>query len=177
MSAPINANRKAIRRLSKLPKAINLKQLMQTYGSLRHDNRLLQTPLSSRSPSISPSKRFSIEHQISMTLNMPQLLKPPDSGIPNSARSNSGILTYASTTAAMSALITKMNTRTRFVTSPLERSPEYSDQNRAQSMETFSLQWPYKTSRLGSNDGAGSRMENMHVRSQSTTGSLREFRL
>lgn len=179
MSTFIDTNKKAIRRLSKLPQAIDLKQLMQTYGSLPQGNHGLQTPPLSRSPSSSSSTRYSVERQRSKTVNdTPQLLRRRNTAMSDSARSNSGASIYASPTAAMSALMTKMNTRTKSIPPPVERSPEYGDQNRTRSMQAFSqqkLDGIYGL--IGSDDGAGSRMDSTHVRSQSTNGNLRAFRL
>ena len=181
MSTFIDTNKKAIRRLSKLPQAIDLQQLMQTYGSLPQGNHALPTPPSSRSPSLSSSTRYSMGRRRSRTLNdVPQLLQRRDTAMSDWARSNAGASAHPSPTAAMSALMTKMNTRTKPITSPVTRSPDHGDHDRARSMQTFSLQRPERMSGLGItgyDHGAGSRMDGMHGRSKSTTSNLRAFRL
>ena len=181
MSTFIDTNKKAIRRLSKLPQAIDLQQLMQAYGSLPQGNHALPTPPSSRSPSLSSSTRYSMGRRRSRTLNdVPQLMQRRDTAMSDWARSNSGASAHPSPTAAMSALMTKMNTRTKPISSPVNASPDPGDQDRARPMQPFSLQRPDRMSGLGitgSELGAGSRMDGMHGRSKSTTSNLRAFRL
>lgn len=181
MSTFIDTNKKAIRRLSKLPQAIDLQQLMQAYGSLPQGNHALPTPPSSRSPSVSSSARFSMGRRRSRTLNdMPQLLQRRNTSVPESARFNSSASAHASPTATMSALITKMNTRTKSINSPVDRSPDHSNHSQARSIQAFPLQRPDRTGGLGNTGSdyrAGSDADGMHVRSKSTTSNLRAFRL
>ncbi|KAF3045411.1 hypothetical protein E8E11_008612 [Didymella keratinophila] len=58
MSTFMDSNKKAIRRLSKLPASMDLQQLMQAYGSLPETLQVMPTPPSSH-PSISPKRRKS----------------------------------------------------------------------------------------------------------------------
>ncbi|EUC41563.1 hypothetical protein COCMIDRAFT_105847 [Bipolaris oryzae ATCC 44560] len=181
MSTFIDTNKKAIRRLSKLPQAIDLQQLMQAYGSLPQGNHALPTPPSSRSPSMSSSTRFSMGRRRSRTVNdMPQLLQRRTTGISDSTRSNAGASAHPSPTAAMSALMTKMNTRTKSITSPVHRSPDHNDHDRARSVQALSLPRSDRmvgVGNAGSDYGGGSRMDSPHMRSKSTTSNLRAFRL
>ncbi|KAL1591803.1 hypothetical protein SLS59_010075 [Nothophoma quercina] len=119
MSAFMNTNKKAIRRLSKLPQTIDLQQLMQVYGAVPQNAGTLPSPPSSRSasrsPSASSSTRSSVSRQRSRTLNdMSQLSQRPNTATFDSARSNPGTPAHVSPAAAMSALMTKMNTRNNF---------------------------------------------------------------
>ncbi|PVI02813.1 hypothetical protein DM02DRAFT_670224 [Periconia macrospinosa] len=97
MSAFMDTNKRAIRRLSKIPQSVNLDQLIQTYGSIPEDHVLLNNSLPTPPPSRSSSVNRSTTH------NRNPSLSPSDSSQSHPQ----------SPAAAMSALMTKMNTRSR----------------------------------------------------------------
>lgn len=178
MSTFMNNNKRAIRRLSKLPQAINLEQLVQTYGSIPQGSNGLPTPPSSRSTSRSPSTSSASRNLLARrnTLNDDQQPKSMHQRR-NTATSDSSVTSttaHVSPAAAMSALMTKMNSRSKpnaaGLPSPPQSATAVSSLNdRIRSMQSFSFQ------KSGTNVSAP--METVHARSRSTTGSLRAFRL
>jgi cytochrome b involved in lipid metabolism len=112
MSVFINDNKRAIRRLSKLPQSTNLEQLMQTYGSMPSACNALTTPPSNRSTSRSSSINGGRGNITSRNT-----FKDNYSGAPLQRRDtvasedNATTPTHMSPAATMSALMNKMNTR------------------------------------------------------------------
>lgn len=98
MSSFIDTNKRAIRRLSKLPQNVDLNQLMHAYGAGASSNTL-PTPPSSRSPSMNSFNRVPL-HGRNPSLSSSHTLQNNAQPQPSPA-------------ATMSALITKMNTRSR----------------------------------------------------------------
>ncbi|KAJ8112822.1 hypothetical protein OPT61_g4898 [Boeremia exigua] len=185
MSAFMANNKKAIRRLSKIPTTMDMQQLMQAYGSLPENRQALPTPPSSRStsrsPSVSSSTRTPLGRGRSRTFNdMPQQLQRRNTATSDSARSVTGTTAQLSPVAAMSALMTQMNKRTQSITSSEDRTPDLIDRDRVRSMHSFSLHKPTSAGNVMSPAGMGGGpvMSNgVHVRSNSSTGNLRAFRL
>ena len=185
MSAFMNTNKKAIRRLSKPPQTIDLQQLMQVYGAVPQNATALPSPPSSRpasrSPSASSSTRDSLSRRRSRTLNdTSQLSRRPNTATSDSARSNPGTPAHVSPAAAMSALMTKMNTRNKSITSPVDRTSDLVDRDRVRLMHSFSSQKLVSRSLMsgGAGSDAGTRsIDGIRARSGSTTGNLRAFRL
>lgn len=180
MHSFMNNNKRAIRRLSKIPQAINLEQLMQTYGSVPQPANGLPTPPSSRSVSRSPSASSVARNPLTRrnTVNDGHHPPGPMHQRRDTAGSDSSITSpsaHVSPAAAMSALMTKMNSRPRPGATGLPSPPQSatgatSMNDRVRSMQAFSLQKPGMTNVSTPTDAA-------HMRSQSTTGSLRAFRL
>ena len=175
MSTFITDNRRAIRRLSKLPQSVNLEQLMQTYGTMPTGTGL-PSPPSSRSTSRSPSiisGRGHLARRNTTTDNQ----STPGTTLQRrmSAASDKAMAsTPLSPVATMSALMTKMNTRPKpslnGIASPPHSvngaTPMY---DRARSMHPMPIQ----------EEGVSnpSSLNSAHIRSRSMTGSLRSFRL
>lgn len=123
MSSFMNANKKAIRRLSKLPQSTNLEQLMQTYGNG------LPTPPSSRSS----SRSIILGRQRSNTstdMRAPTEDTRGRRNTPASSMPNTPI--DRSPTATMSALMNKMHTRPKRSPSELS-SPAHTAHSRQSS--------------------------------------------
>jgi sulfite reductase alpha subunit-like flavoprotein/cytochrome b involved in lipid metabolism len=183
MSTFMDKNRKAIRRLSKLPQAINLEQLMQTYSSQPHGNGL-PTPPSSRSSSRSPStsnmnrNQLSRRNTASEAPNPGRMLSRRNTGTSDSSLSPTPV--HVSPATAMSAMIAKLNTRPKTGANSLPLPPQSAGMvERTRSMQTFSsprtsnpTHSPSLSHGAGNIDTAGGRS-----RSRSNTGSLRSFRL
>ncbi|KAF1994309.1 hypothetical protein P154DRAFT_33488 [Amniculicola lignicola CBS 123094] len=172
MSAFMNDNKRAIRRLSKLPQGINLEQLMQAYGAT--PNGAVPgghpTPPSSRSSSrsrsdshhglgvmhlqrrntVTDSHRMPTMHQRQGTSTSDSpLYSPPD---------------QVSPAAAMSALMAKMNSRPKPANISVQSPP--------QSANTM-----FDRSRSMQMAAKPDMPQAGHMRAQSMTGSLRAFRL
>ncbi|KAF9692758.1 hypothetical protein EKO04_009252 [Ascochyta lentis] len=188
MSTFMDSNKKAIRRLSKLPTSTDLQHLMQTYGSMPGNLQVLPTPPSSRStsrsPSASSSTRTPLGRRRSRTMiDMPQLSQRRNTATSDSARLNPNTPAHVSPAAAMSALMTKMNTRTKSITSSVGQAPDLVDRDRVRSMHSFSFQKPTAAGTMLSGTGVSSvngnqgMADGVHARSRSTTGNLRAFRL
>ncbi|KAH6625494.1 hypothetical protein C7974DRAFT_455624 [Boeremia exigua] len=183
MSAFMTSNKKAIRRLSKMPTTMDLQQLMQAYGSLPEHRQTPPTPplsrTSSRSPSTSSSTRLSLSRSRSRTIDGPQLLSRRNTATSDSARSSASNPTHVSPAAAMSALMTKMNSRTKSAASPMDRAPDLAERDRVRSLHSFSFQKPAAPGSVtsGMNSPSASAIDGVHGRSRSTTGNLRAFRL
>ncbi|KAJ4352339.1 uncharacterized protein N0V89_007687 [Didymosphaeria variabile] len=114
MSSFINDNKRAIRRLSKLPQAINLEQLMQTYGSMPPIPNGLPTPPSSRSASRSPSitgGRGNLARRNTVTDNQSMPGAALQRRHTAASEDNATTPTHISPAATMSALMNKMNSR------------------------------------------------------------------
>lgn len=179
MSSFMDTNRKAIRRLSKLPQAINFDQLMQTYGTLPQHGRTLPTPPLSRSSSTS-SARNQLNRMRSRTLN--DHLERSDSETRgrsrNTTTSSPSTPMLVSPAATMSALMTRMNARNRS-SAPTVPSPPQSasgvapvfHRNQSRSMHSYSA-FPQSGPSHGS-----AAMNAAHMRSRSSTTNLRSFRL
>ncbi|KAF2451420.1 hypothetical protein P171DRAFT_5856 [Karstenula rhodostoma CBS 690.94] len=179
ISAFISDNKRAIRRLSKLPQAINLEQLMQAYGSMSPVPNGLPTPPSSRSTSRSPSINGG---RGSLSLARRNTVADNHSGAAlqrrNTATSEDSAMTptHMSPAATMSALMNKMNTRPKpgqvGLASPPHsaiESTQFNFKDRARSMQRLPIR--EESAREASSMG------NAHMRSRSTTNSLRAFRL
>ena len=188
MSTFMDSNKKAIRRLSKLPVSTDLQHLVQAYGSLPQTLQAMPTPPSSRptsrSPSSSSSTRMPLHRHRSRTNeDAPQLLQRRNTATSDSVRSDSNTAAHVSPVAAMSALMMKMNTRTKSITSPVDRQTDLIDRDRVRSMHSFSFQKPTATGPKSNGGAPGSAIgvptanAGVHTRSLSMTGSLRAFRL
>tara|TARA_R110002003_G_scaffold171_20_gene14077 strand:+ start:196 stop:1815 length:1620 start_codon:yes stop_codon:yes gene_type:complete len=151
MSAFIDSNRKAIRRLSKMPPSIDMAKLAETYGTLPHTGNNLPTPPSSRSSSTS-------RHRSNSAVTAPK------------------VLSHTSPATNMVALMAKMNSRLRDgVAEVTDPSPPQSANGadllnyRSRSMHSFPHpSTPYTTDMDRSP---------MTGRARSATGNLRSFRL
>lgn len=167
MSTFINDNKRAIRRLSKIPQAINLEQLMQTYGSMPNAGNGLPTPPSSRSTSRSPSitsGRGNLQRR-NTTENQSRTSAPENKALTP---------TSLSPAATMSALMNRMNVRPKpsnngFPSPPHSVNGMATMNDRARSVYRLPIreegpQVPLPT-------------DSAHSRSRSMTGSLRAFRL
>lgn len=177
MSAFINDNKRAIRRLSKIPQAINLEQLMQAYGSVPPVPNGLPTPPSSRSTSRSPSingGRGNIARRNTVSDNY------SGAGLQrrNTAASEDNVTTasHLSPAATIAALMNKMNTRPKPGQAGLASPPrsaigsaQFSFKDRSSSMQRL----PIREEMVREDSPMGAA----HMRSSSTTGSLRAFRL
>lgn len=169
MSSFMDRKKRDIRRLSKLPQAINLEQLMQTYGSIPQPTNGLPTPPSSRSSSRSPSTSAPLVRRNTTVSaqpmpGQPQLLQRRNTA--TSDRSMSPTTPHVSPAAALQNLMTnmKMNSRMKPSNTGLPSPPQSANEmaDRIRSMQSFNS--PRATD-------AG------HARAKSTTGSLRSFRL
>lgn len=163
IEAFMNNNKRAIRRLSKLPQAINLEQLMQTYGSTPTHPGNLPTPPSSRSSS--RSRLASVRIPTNGHTTMPRRHTTTS----ESSMSPSSTPGHISPAVAMAAMMTKLNTRPRSGTVGIPSPPQSAKEDRIRSMHSFS---GARTSAMGGRDGMDA-----HLRAQSTTSSLRAFRL
>lgn len=160
MNQFMDTNKRAIRRLSKLPQGLNLEQLMQTYGSTPQRNSGLPTPPSSRSSSRSPSvTRVPMPPSRRNTVTDSN----PAPGIHrrNTAPSDSQPPVHVSPAAALQSLMTKMNTRPKTTNLPSPPQSATEPASRVRSMQTLN----------SPRAGPGGHMRT------STTGSLRSFRL
>lgn len=170
MSNFMDVNKKAIRRLSKLPQTVSLEHLMQTYGSIPQTGHGMPTPPSSRSSSTSTAQG-AVGRRRSKTANDAYETRDGSRGRSNAgARSMPTARVPVSPAATMSALMTKMNTRLKRSLSSLP-SQSHSDHDRVQAMRTITPQ---------ANQGVaetGATGEMAHTRSRSTAGNLRSFRL
>ncbi|KAF2661021.1 hypothetical protein K491DRAFT_687814 [Lophiostoma macrostomum CBS 122681] len=170
MSSFMDNNKRAIRRLSKIPQAINLEQLMQTYGSMPQAMNGLPTPPSSRSSSRSPStnmcipmplsrrnttntsQQMSLHRRTSTATSDPSMHLPPG---------------HISPAATLQSLMTKMNSRPRMGSTGLPSPPQSANElaDRVRSIQSLGSQ------------RSGASVDTDHNRARSTTGSLRSFRL
>ncbi|KAF2688123.1 hypothetical protein K458DRAFT_361117 [Lentithecium fluviatile CBS 122367] len=182
MSTFMNNNKRAIRRLSKMPQAINLEQLMQTYGSVPQAGNGLPTPPSSRSTSRSPSASSATRNPFPRR-NTVNDAHPPsnmhqrrntatsDTSLPNTPA-------HLSPTATMSALMTKMNSRSKTDNSHLPSPPQSAtgamSMSGMRSMQSFLAQQQKPAMPMPNTSVPAVAA---HERSRSTTGSLRSFRL
>lgn len=178
MSYFIIANKKAIRRLSKLPQSVNLDHLMQTYGSLPQPGQGMPTPPSSRSSSTSMAHRALGRRRSNM---FDETRGTPD-GIRGRRNDNAnpvpGTPVHVSPAMTMSALMTKMNSRPKRSPSDLPSpAPSVSGvasrmgRDRSQSIQTSASHRGHSASRQNM------EADTALVRSRSTTGNLRSFRL
>lgn len=177
MSTFMSSNKKAIRRLSKLPASMELQQLMQAYESRQGNHQPLPTPPSSRpisrSPSASTLSWRSLARGRSQTTNDSlQLLQ---------RRNTDSSRPKASTKAAtISALMTGMNSRTTSNTSPTAQAPDLHSRDRARSTNSFAVQKPAAAESMinsGTLGSASSGSDGVLSRPRNTAGSLRAFRL
>lgn len=180
MSTFIDNNKRAIRRLSKLPQAINLEQLMQTYGSMPQLSNGLPTPPSSQSPSRSPStskaarnplaRRNTVNdgHHHPGMMHQRRNTATSDTSMPNTPA-------HVSPAAAMSALMTGMNTRAKQSGTGLPSPPQSATGATPMMDRMRSMQ--LSTSQKAMNPNTSAPTDVMHTRSISTTSNLRAFRL
>jgi sulfite reductase alpha subunit-like flavoprotein/cytochrome b involved in lipid metabolism len=183
MSTFMDKNRKAIRRLSKLPQAINLEQLMQTYSAQPQAGGL-PTPPSSRSSSRSPSTNSANRNQLSRRNTASDAHNPGRMhSRRNTATSDSSLPptpVHVSPAAAMSAMMAKLNTRPKTGANSLPSPPQSARMvERTRSMQGFSgPRVGASTHNSSMSHGAGNiDMGGSLSRSRSNTGSLRSFRL
>lgn len=188
MSTFLSSNKKAIRRLSKLSASVDLQQLMQAYGSPPQTLSALPTPPpirpTSRSPSRSSSARTPLTRHCSRTIDDTlQLLQHNKPTIPESVRSSSTTIAHVSPVAAMSALMAKMNNRTKVMILPATRQTDTVGRHRTRSVHSIGFQPPIAVgstlNSLASGNAIGlpALSARAHTKSQSATGSLRAFRL
>jgi hypothetical protein len=170
ISSFMDNNKRAIRRLSKIPQAINLEQLMQTYGSMPQAMNGLPTPPSSRSSSRSPSTNMRMPMPLSRrnTTNASQQMTTHQRT--RTATSDSSMNSppgHISPAATLQSLMTKMNSRPRNGSTGLPSPPQSANElaDRVRSIQSFNNQRP------------GLSVDTGHTRARSTTGSLRSFRL
>jgi hypothetical protein len=169
MNQFMDTNKRAIRRLSRLPQELNMEQLMQAYGTIPQHSGGLPTPPSSRSSSRSPS----VSNRVPITLGRRNTVTDahPTPGLQrrNTGASDSSLSSQPaqiSPAAALQSLMTKMNTRPKTnagLPSPPQSATEMAD--RVRSMQAL------HSPKIGMGGEAG------HARTRSTTGSLRSFRL
>ncbi|CAI6332041.1 unnamed protein product [Periconia digitata] len=166
MSSFIDTNKRAIRRLSKLPQSVDLNQLMQAYDST--SNNGLPTPPTSRSPSITPRPTHNRGPSISSMQSTQSQPQTP--------------------AATMSALITKMNTRSRSSTNVSSQSmtfppspPHSAAQELSERIHSMQLHQSYSSS-PGMNAHSRSKSSMTSPTAQGPSmgggnGNLRSFRL
>lgn len=183
ISTFMSNNKKAIRRLSRLPAQMNLQQLMQAYGSLPHSLPTLPTPPSSRSnsrsPSASPSTRTPLARGRSRTLSdTSRAAQRRSTAASESAISSTTTIAQVSPVAAMSALMTKMNTRHKLTASSVDLTPELIDRDRVRSIHSLSIQKQGSAAGIAGSDDMSLEMGDVpHAGPRNTAGSLRAFRL
>ncbi|KAJ4374846.1 hypothetical protein N0V83_001924 [Neocucurbitaria cava] len=189
MSDFVNSNKKAIRRLSRLPQTIDVENLKNTYGTHLRTSNTLPTPPSSRSSSTSsspgPFGRQRLRASSSTTTQLPYT-----EDTMRGRRMNAGSQMpppsppeRLSPAATMSALMKNMNLRQSNQSQPRPLSPARSvksssnvmteQDRRVQSIRSLSL----SERRLEGNLDARGDVESAHGRSRSTTSNLRSFRL
>ncbi|KAF2473623.1 uncharacterized protein BDR25DRAFT_124163 [Lindgomyces ingoldianus] len=189
MSTFIDNNKRAIRRLSRVPQALDLEQLMQVYSPIAEDRQQhgIQTPPHSRSSSRSPSRIAAmptlVRRSTTSGSTYPVQMHMQLQGLQrrrNTATSEPGRHTPTPTTtsltpaAAISGLLTKLNTRPKAPNAPggLPTPPLSGDgaPDQARLMQMFAA------AKTGIANGAPTP-DASHSRTKSTTGSLRAFRL
>ncbi|KAL6711467.1 hypothetical protein ACN47E_004401 [Coniothyrium glycines] len=170
MTTFLNTNKKAIRRLSKLPQSVNLEQLTQAYGSHQSPRHGLPSPPSSRSSSVSrgrgPRKASATTtsiHEHPQTFRGPTGSITPVTPVP------------ATPVTTMSALMQTMHSRPKrspSVPAPVMNasysSASGSEGDRAQQMHSAAVR---------STDNVSMDGDAVRARSRSMTGNLRSFRL
>ncbi|KAI8943332.1 hypothetical protein NX059_001349 [Plenodomus lindquistii] len=173
MSEFLNVNKKAIRRLSKLPQSMNLEELMNTFGALPQPAHGMPTPPSSRSSSMVRKafgrSRSNEREEMQSAQNDARGRRPMQTSlIPHTPA-------HVSPAAAMSALMTTMNTRPKRgstdLPSPAHTVATQSERDRSQSVHGA----PSRPKLIPHMSNVGA--EAPHGRSRSTTGNLRSFRL
>ncbi|KAF2179489.1 hypothetical protein K469DRAFT_641030 [Zopfia rhizophila CBS 207.26] len=181
MSTFMNNNKRAICRLSRLPQAISLDQLMQTYSSNSHSNSL-PTPPSSRSSSRSPpgsgpgmTRRSTTDSHHQIQMNIPGVHQRRNTAASDPERSGRSPLPTPSITQAhvspkeaMAGLMWKFNTRPK---NGPPSPPQSVHGDRVTPLYPPRIAMPHANASGGVMGG----MDN--IRAKSMTGSLRAFRL